>query len=244
MTNQGPLPCAAERIVDECVDLYDQVVRGVEQKATQSSDRAYGGVVRSYKGKLVEDLAKKLINAAWLVNHNSKSGLSLNDQKKFDIPIKRDYIDKIPDKEIRNYIQQNAENYRLQHGADIHVYVNKAFVLAVECKAFTENAMFKRILVDSHLLKTQFPNLRFALVQLESQLTGDYSKLNEVTYGSRPTHTLLSHFDVDIKIFTLLKGERKVDEPIHKPAYYKPLEKSQLRRVIREMALLLRTPCS
>lgn len=239
MTNHGILPRAAECLVDECVDLYERVVKGVEHKATQSPDRAYGGVVRANKGELVESLAGKLIKAAWLVNHNSESGLSLNDQKKFDIPIKRDYIDKIPDKEIRSYIQQNAENYRLQHGADIHVYVDKSFVLAVECKAFTENAMFKRILVDSHLLKTKFPNLRFALVQLESQLTGDYSELNEVTYGSRPTHTLLSYFDVDIKILTLLKGERKVVKPIHKPAHYKPLEKSQLRRVIREMALLL-----
>lgn len=239
MTNHGAFPHAAENLVDECVDLYDRVVKGVEHKATQSPDRAYGGVVRANKGVLVENLAGKLIKAAWLMNHNSEDGLSLNDQKKFEIPIKRDYIERIPDKEIRNYIRQNVENYCLQHGADIHVYVNRTFVLAVECKAFTENAMFKRILVDSCLLKTRFPKLRFALVQLESQLTGDYSELNKVTYGSRPTHTLLSYFDVDVKIFTLLKGERKVDEPIHKPDYYKPLEKTQLKRVIREMALLI-----
>lgn len=239
MTGHDTFPHAAENLVDECIDLYNQVVKDVERKASQSSGRAYGGVVRASKGELVEKLAEKLIKAAWLVNHNSEDGLSLNDQKKFEIPIKRDYIKRIPDKEIRDYIRQNVENYCLQHGADIHVYVNREFVLAVECKAFTENAMFKRILVDSFLLKTRFPNLRFALVQLESQLTGDYSELNEVTYGSRSTHTLLSYFDVDIKIFTLLKGERKVDEPIHKPDYYKPLEKPRLRRVVREMALLL-----
>ena len=52
----------------------------------------------------------------------------------------------------------------------------------------------------------------YYLVQLESQLGGDYSELNDITYGSPATHALLSHVDVELKIITLLKGERKVDK--------------------------------
>jgi len=51
-------------------------------------------------------------------------------------------------------------------------------------------------------------------VQLESQLGGDYSTDKDIIFGSRSTHTLLSHFDIDLNIITLLEGERKVKRPI------------------------------
>jgi hypothetical protein len=93
--------------------------------------------------------------------------------------------------------------------------VDDQFKLAVECKAYTENAMLKRILVDFTLLKQVYPNLKFILLQLESQLGGDYSSGKIIKYGSPSTHTLLSYFDIDLNIITLLEGERKVDQPIH-----------------------------
>ena len=93
--------------------------------------------------------------------------------------------------------------------------------------------MIKRILVDFSLLKTIFPNISCYLFQLESQLGGDYCDLNEKTFGSNPSHTLMSYFpEVKLKIFTFLKGERKVDKPIHKPGYFKPLEKKQVEKAI------------
>ena len=97
--------------------------------------------------------------------------------------------------------------------------------------------MIKRILVDFSLLKTIFPNISCYLFQLESQLGGDYCDLREITFGSKPTHTLMSYFpEVKLKIFTFLKGERKVDEPIHKQAYFKPLEKIQVEKAISLLA--------
>ena len=38
----------------------------------------------------------------------------------------------------------------------------------------------------------------------------------------------MSLFDFPLQIVTFLKGERKVDQPIHKPGFYKQLDESQL----------------
>lgn len=100
--------------------------------------------------------------------------------------------------------------------------------------------MFKRILVDATLLKTQFPKMQFILLQLESQLGGDFSELKDVTYGSTSTHTLLSYFDIDLHIITLLKGERKVDKPIHKKEFFKPLERENLEKAVDIMTEILK----
>jgi hypothetical protein len=112
------------------------------------------------------------------------------------------------------------------------VAIDGKFKISIECKAYTENAMLKRILVDCTLLKNVYPDVSFVLLHLESQLGGDYSFSITGKYGSPPTHTLLSYFDVDLNIITLLKGERKVDQPIHKPEYYKPLEVERLNEAV------------
>ncbi len=71
-------------------------------------------------------------------------------------------------------------------------------------------------------------------------MTGDYSQpLKPVIYGSPSTHTLLSYFDVDLHIITLLEGERRVNEPIHKRAYYKELKEETLRKAVETLKSLL-----
>lgn len=100
--------------------------------------------------------------------------------------------------------------------------------------------MLKRILVDFFLRKVVYPNLDCVLLQLESQLGGDYSALNAVTFGSLPIHTLLSYFDINLHIITLFRGERKVDRPIHKPEHYKPLTKEGLYKAIQVFQELLK----
>lgn len=112
--------------------------------------------------------------------------------------------------------------------------------MGIECKAYTENAMLKRILVDFTLFKNVIPNIKCVLLQLESQLTGDHSQpRNKITYGSHSTHTLLSYFDIDLNIITLLEGERKVDKPIHNSQYYKELKKEILENGIEVIKNLL-----
>jgi hypothetical protein len=141
---------------------------------------------------------------------------------------------------VADYIKAHIEQYFYGHKTDVHVNIDEQFVLGVECKAYTENAMFKRILVDFTLLKQAVPKLKCVLLQLESQLTGDYSKpLNPVIYGSASSHTLMSYFDVDLNIITLLEGERKVDEPIHKREHFKEMTEPALKKAVQTLKDLL-----
>lgn len=88
--------------------------------------------------------------------------------------------------------------------------------------------------MDFTLLRQVYPDLLCVLMQLESQLGGDYGQPGKpVVYGSPSTHTLLSHFDVDLNIITLLEGERRVDQPIHVHDYFKPLRKENLRIALK-----------
>jgi hypothetical protein len=91
------------------------------------------------------------------------------------------------------------------------------------------------------LLKKAYPNLKFLLVQLESQLGGDFStKLCNNPLGSFPTHTLLSHFDVELNIITLLEGERDINKPIHKKDFFKPLKRENIESAIKLIENLLK----
>lgn len=220
------------------IDAYEYLVSGIDKRAISEKVRAYGGIIRAGKGKLVESTASELIEIAWHRLGCDPNRLTFA-HKAFEFPIKQDYIKKIKDEIIQEYILEHIKEYYYKFKPDVQVCIDKKFVIGIECKAYTENAMFKRILVDFTLLKLKFPYLDCVLFQLESQLGGDYSALNEVTYGSPSTHTLLSYFDVDLNIITILKGERKVDQPIHKTEFYKPLTKEGLLKAVGTFNTLL-----
>lgn len=209
--------------IQSLINAYGFLVRGIDTKAKDNTDdRTYGGVVRAGKGLLVESIAKGLVKIAWKEMGEKAERLSLEKQT-VKIPIKSEYVEKIKSQEAKEYIKKNIADFYYTLKTDVHVYIDGKFKIAIECKAYTENAMLKRILVDFTLFKQVYPDLSFILLQLESQLGGDYSTRNEIKYGSPSTHTLLSYFDIDLNIITLLEGERKVDRPIHKSKYYKSL---------------------
>ena len=232
----------AGALLDGCIVGYESVVRNVSAEAEAQSGRAYGGVVRMTKGDMVESIARSLLRAAWLGLGENPERMRFNLHPKYDIPIRREYAESIADADLRREMLANLGEYKIRHGTDIHAYVDGEFVLSVECKAYAENAMMKRILFDAFLLGTRFPNLRFALVQMESQLGGDYGSAEPgAAFGSRQTHTLMSHMDsVDLHVITLLEGDRKVDRPIHKPEFYKPLKRERLEKAAMFLAGLLR----
>lgn len=222
--------------ISELIKTYQSVVKVVDKNAKGDEDRAYGGVVRSVKGKLQEHITEEIIKIAWESIGGENSRISVN-SKKQRIPIQKDYVSQIEDNEIKQYILSNISEYHCGLSVDKQIVVDDKFIIGIECKAFTENAMIKRILVDFSLLKTIFPNISCYLFQLESQLGGDYRDLNEVTFGSKSTHALMSYFpEVKLQIFTFLKGERKVDKPIHKEKYFKLLEKIQIEKAISLLA--------
>ena len=227
-----------EKEIQKIINDYNTVIETVAKKAKTAKGRAYGGVIRSIIGELVQDIAKRLILISWaLLDKNPKRFSFPTD--KIKVPIKKDYIEKIKNPEIKKFLLDNIGKCYYGQKTDLHMFVDEKFIMAIECKAYTENAMIKRILVDFTLLKEPYPNLDCVLFQLESQLGGDYSTLGNKILGSFPTHTLLSHFDIDLHIITLLPGERKVNQPIHIPKYYKPLTKESLHKAIQTFKELL-----
>ena len=224
----------------ELIRSYNLLVGGIEDEAMDDDERAYGGVIRAAKGKLVESMASHIIKLAWLESGGSLERLSLGDTKRYLVPIQDNYIARLPD-DIANYINARKQDYNYRAQVDQHVFVDGEFAMGVECKSYTENAMLKRILVDFHLLKSRQPDLVCCLLQLESQLGGDYSNLRAAPQmGSPSSHALMSYFpQVDLQIITLLEGERNINRPIHQSQYFKELRSESLDYAISRFAKLL-----
>ena len=79
--------------------------------------------------------------------------MSLQDRRGYRVPIQRDYIKFLP-AELKAHIKANKDEYFFNAQVDVHVYIDKKFAMGIECKAYAENAMLKRILVDFRLLKS------------------------------------------------------------------------------------------
>lgn len=176
-----------DKEIQAIIDAYARVVRGIDKEANLSTTRAYGGIVRSGKGSLVESIAEQLVKIAWDILGQDPKRLEVR-KEKVKVYLDKKYLERIPEPEVRRYIQEQLEDYLYKIRVDRHVYIDNEFVLGIECKAYTENAMMKRILTDFTLLKREYPHIDCVLLQLESQLGGDYSSLNKITYGSRTTH--------------------------------------------------------
>jgi len=220
------------------IHAYEHVVRGIDAEARTQGGRAYGGIVRAGKGRLVESIARTCVELSWHLLQGSPSRMSFH-RSAIAVPINEPYLNRVHPEDVRRHIREHLKEYVYRLRTDLHVHIDGDFCMGVECKAYTENAMLKRILVDFTLLRTQLPDLRCVLFQLESQLGGDFSQLTDPTFGSPATHTLLSYFDVDLHIITLLEGERGVDRPIHRAEHYTPLTEASLRGAVRAFQQLL-----
>lgn len=226
--------------VEKLLEAYDLLVKGIELTANEDKERAFGGVIRSGKGQLVESLAYYAVRIAWNKLGQDASRISTN-SKKIRIPLNKDYIQSISSPDVKKWINENIHSFYYGLSTDIHVFIDDKFIMGIECKAYTENAMLKRILVDFTLLKSIYPAISSVLFQLESQLGGDYSNISKnIIYGSTSSHTIMSYFDVDLIIMTLLEGERKVDKPIHNADYFKTLSKDSLENSINTFMDILR----
>jgi hypothetical protein len=230
--------------LEKLIQEYKTVMTVMEHDAARAMEddgRAYGGFIRAAKGKMQEYITEQIIRIAWGVElEQNPSRLEIN-SKKIPIPINIEYVRSLPLPEVRNHILNNIEIYSYGLSVDKHVFLDEQFILGIECKAYTENAMIKRILVDFYLLKTKYHNLHCFLFQLESQLGGDYSCEINTPLGSKSTHSLMSYFpNVKLDIFTLLPGERNINEPINKTAFFKPLTIERLEPALNGVASVLK----
>ncbi len=52
--------------INSIINAYDYLVKGIEKTAKVGVDgRAYGGIIRAGKGKMVESIATEIIKLAW-----------------------------------------------------------------------------------------------------------------------------------------------------------------------------------
>ena len=222
-------------MINEVIDLYNQTVRG-------QFTETYGGHLRSEKGALVENLAKKIVQTAWANLGGAPERLSFEQPKgpkKVRIPIREDAIHTLPPPAIEKIKKGDLFYYDLM--VDVHVFIDNKFVLGIECKSYTENAMLKRILIDFYLLKTKHPELNCCLLQLETQLGGVNDVPGNANVGNRTTYTLMSYFpNIDLEIITLLEGQREVDKPIHKKEHFKEMKPEFVRAAIEQIERIMR----
>ena len=123
---------------EDIIRDYDAIMKGVETKAKEDSQRAYGGVVRMTKRKMLEEIARHMVSIAWRELDGDFNRISLN-TKKIPIPIHPDYLKTLPS-EISRHIRNNIDKYIYRCGVDLHVYIDKNFVWGLNVK---------------HILKTQ-----------------------------------------------------------------------------------------
>lgn len=135
------------------INAYNKLVKGIDDAASMSEDRAYGGIIRAGKGKLVEKVTSHLVQIAWTdILDQDPSRMEIN-KKKIPIGIKDDYIQRISNPKVKAYVISNRDKLVYKFGTDVQVYIDGRLVLPIECKSYTENAMLKRILFDAKLMK-------------------------------------------------------------------------------------------
>jgi hypothetical protein len=221
---------AYTRALRQIVDDYERTLKDGTAKATASAERSgrrLGGVLRARKGGLQERITEALIRAA-LIDRAGLDPAELRiDKARIDIPIRAGYRPIDPHPKLLTELRDHRHSICFPASVDRHIFIKDKLVCGIECKAYTENAMLKRILVDFQLLQNVHPKIVPMLFQLESMLGGDYHTCKWPCIGSHSTHTLLSHFPhVPLQIVTLLEGERRVDHPID--TYFKPLKVEHL----------------
>ncbi len=215
---------------DEVKSLYQEKVQGIEAEIA--------GQQRATRGKFVEIVCEVLVEEAWRRAGGEADRLSFGTNKyKLNIT-EESYLKKLGIKLRADLESKKDKYYKIK--VDRHVFIDDIFVMGIECKSFTENAMLKRILVDFTFLKEIHPKLICVLLQLESMLGGDYDKARESVLGSPQSHSIMSKFlNVDLHILTLLEGSRKVKEPIFEAEFFKDLKRENVEHAVEKFKELL-----
>ncbi len=89
--------------------------------------------MRAGKGKLVESIGKELIKIAWLDLGKNENRLSFINET-IKIPLKKDYINRIKDPEVREYIEKNIEKMFYRIKPDVRVHIDGRFKILLNVK--------------------------------------------------------------------------------------------------------------
>ncbi len=89
------------RKINEIITTYQSVVKVVDKNANGDEDRAYGGVIRSVKGKLQEYITEEIIKIAWESIGGENSRIAIN-SKKQHIPIQKNMLCRLKTMRLNN----------------------------------------------------------------------------------------------------------------------------------------------
>ena len=220
---------------EELKDTYEFFYKNIYDYADVlgkiDNNRKIGGILRSNTGIFVEYAAHSIALMAWKDLGGDMDKIRVS-KEKILVPVKEEYIES-QSEEIKSFLD-SRQNKGYQCSVDKHVYIENELVLAIECKAYAENAMLKRIITDMGFIKSTYPAAKCYLFMLESQLGGDYSELKENPLGSYSSHAIISNTGVkDFKILPHVKGDRLVKAPIFERKFYKPISKRMLDRTLK-----------
>jgi hypothetical protein len=214
-------------------DLYD--IKIEYEKKIKELKGIEPGLIRSRKGKLVEDLAEDLLVIACNMLGIDKDRISFGPMD-VKVPLENmDYLLTQP-YEVSNYLIDNLEKCYHELKTDTNLSIDGQFVLDVECKSYTENTMLKKIVQDCIFIRNAYPKTSVCVLQLENALGGDYGGADVM--GSPMAHAIMSHGNVDIKIITLMNGNRSSNRPIH--AYPKDIVMNRLVKAVDTFKFLIK----
>jgi hypothetical protein len=191
------------------VNKYEQNFDGFESSAVVAEN--YGGYLRGHKGAFLEELTKDFVTLAF-----KESGVS----GKLSIDSKKRVIN-----------DSNDDFYKFS--IDVQVFVNDNLIFTVECKNYCDISMFKRVVYDSVVAQKFLNAKKTYLIQFEDSMNckGEVPFLN----NSSTTNFCLNVMNNDnLKIITLLPGQRNSNRPINKKEFRKSLDISVVRKVCDE----------
>lgn len=199
----------------------NQIILNAEKKVDvikKTTSRASGGIKRMAKGDLVEEIYSRIIKFCL---NEKKSNLKLinkmgnlpKDVKKVPIlKVSQNYINlknlKFTKKELATGYEDKFDGFILD---------NQDIKFVLEYKAYSENTMLKRCLVDASIAQKFDKNINYCLCLLQSHL---YQNERLIGYNA---HSLMDFFyqkfRVNVDILILVKEPRVVNEDIIKKKY-------------------------
>lgn len=226
---------------ESIIDMYTDGIHHMYKLHEIHGDKD-GGPIRAAKGTLTENIVDAIVRLAWYEISGEVNRLNI-EKRKEKIYITADYINNLTDESTQKYIEKNRNMYFYPIELDRGVKIDDQLVLGIECKAHTDNTMFRRALKDFELALKLYPKLLFCLFQLENNLGGDYGDPRKSKpLGSKRTHTLMSHAPtVKLEIITLLDGNRNAKKEIHRPQFFKKLPIENVALCVSKFRALLKS---
>jgi len=214
-------------------EKIDSILSSLEtnvSKTKSKTNRKSGGIKRGIKGSTVRKIYSLIINHAI---EETKSKYKLVMYKDLPKEIKKFNILKVPKKYEDKYNlnfsdEEKSKGYECQYDGYI-VFENK-LVMLVEYKAYFENAMIKRCLMDATFAQLVDKKIIYCLCALETQVLQDG---REIGYNSHSLRNFFyEKFKTEIEVLFLLDEARIIGRDITEKENVKEVNIDKLKKAV------------